>query len=98
MIRRIFTLVILISVLIAAAVFASVNTDVIVVDFLFDQFELPQSIVIIGALITGTLIGLLCASIFVVRFMSERRKLRKALRNAETEISSLRSLPLQDAG
>ncbi len=94
MIRRIFTLVILISVLIAAAVFASVNTDVIVVDFLFDQFELPQSIVIIGALITGTLIGLLCASIFVVRFMSERRKLRKALRNAETEISSLRSLPL----
>ncbi|MEL7285473.1 MAG: LapA family protein [Pseudomonadota bacterium] len=97
MIRRILTLVILISVLIAAAVFASVNTDVIVVDFLFDQYELPQSIVIIGALIVGTLIGLLSASIFVVRFMTERRKLRKALRNAETEISSLRSLPLHDA-
>lgn len=97
MIRRIITIVLLVAIVLLAAIFASLNTGDIEVDFLFAQYVLPQSVVIIGALIIGTLVGLLCASIFVLRFMAERRRLRKALRTAETEISSLRSLPLQDA-
>ncbi|MEM7765315.1 MAG: LapA family protein [Pseudomonadota bacterium] len=97
MIRRVVTLVLLVAVVLLAAVFASVNTGTIEVDFLFAKYALPQSLVIIGSVVVGTAVGLLCASFFVVRFMAERRRLRKALRNAETEISSLRSLPLQDA-
>ncbi|MFK8052040.1 MAG: lipopolysaccharide assembly LapA domain-containing protein [Woeseiaceae bacterium] len=97
MIRRIITVVLLIAIVLMAAVFASLNTELISVDFLFAKYALPQSVVIIGALIIGTFVGLLCASFFVLRYLAERRRLRKALRTAETEISSLRSLPLQDA-
>ncbi len=97
MIRRIITIVILVSIVLIAAVFASLNTDVISVDFMFARYALPQSVVIIGALLIGALIGLLCASLFVLRFIAERRRLRKALRVAETEVSSLRSLPLHSA-
>lgn len=97
MVRRIITIVILISIVLIAAVFASLNTEVISVDFMFARYSLPQSVVIIGALLLGTLIGLLCASLFLLRFMAERRRLRKALRVAETEVSSLRSLPLHNA-
>ncbi len=97
MLKRIVTLVVLIAAVLFAAVFASLNTDIISVDFLFARYELPQSVVLIGALVTGVVIGLLGAALFLLRVTSDRRKLRRALRTAETEITSLRSLPLQNA-
>lgn len=96
-IRRIFTLLVIIGIAILAGVFASVNTDVIEVDFLFRVYALPQSLVIIGAIVVGTVVGVLCASLFVLRYVAERRRLKKALRVAESEITSLRSLPLHNA-
>lgn len=97
MIKRVVTLVVLVAAVLFAAVFASWNTDIISVDFLFARYELPQSVVIIGALVIGVLIGLLGATLFLLRIASDRRRLRRALRTAETEITSLRSLPLQNA-
>ncbi|MEM9172286.1 MAG: LapA family protein [Pseudomonadota bacterium] len=97
MIRRVLTLVVLLSFVLLAGVFASVNTQPISVDLLVAQYELPQSLVIIGALACGAVIGLLCASLFLLRYYTDRRRLRKQLRLAEAEISSLRSLPLHDA-
>ncbi len=97
MLKRIVTLVVLVAAVLFAAVFASWNTDIISVDFLFARYELPQSVVIIGALVIGVVIGLLGATLFLLRIASDRRKLRRALRTAETEITSLRSLPLQNA-
>ncbi len=97
MLKRIVTLVVLVAAVLFAAVFASWNTDIIAVDFLFARYELPQSVVIIGALVIGVVIGLLGATLFLLRIASDRRKLRRALRTAETEITSLRSLPLQNA-
>ena len=97
MIRRILTIVLLIGIGIFAAIFASLNTEIVRVDLMFTVLDSPQSVVVIGSVIVGAIVGLLCASLFVLKFMAERRRLRKALKNAETEISSLRSLPLQDA-
>ncbi|MEL7024665.1 MAG: LapA family protein [Pseudomonadota bacterium] len=97
MIQRIVTLVVLLCVAALAAVFASANTDAIRVDLLYAVYELPQSLVIMGAMVVGVLIGVLCASLVLVRIFNERRKLRKALRVAEAEVKSLRSLPLHDA-
>lgn len=97
MIQRIVTLVVVIAIALFAAAFASFNTQQISVDLLYAVYEVPQSMVIIGAVLIGVLIGLLCASLILVRVMNERRRLRKALRVAEAEVKSLRSLPLQDA-
>ncbi|MEL6869454.1 MAG: LapA family protein [Pseudomonadota bacterium] len=95
--RRIITLLVIAGIAVATGVFASVNTDVIRVDFLFRVYDLPQSLVIIGAIVVGTLVGLLCASLVMFRLVRERRRAVKQLRVAESEISSLRSLPLQNA-
>lgn len=97
MLKRVVTLVVLVAAVLFAAVFASWNTDIISVDFLFARYELPQSVVIIGALVIGVVIGLLGATLFLLRIAADRRKLRRALRTAETEITTLRSLPLQNA-
>lgn len=97
MIRRILTLVVVVAAVVFAAVFSTLNTNVIQVDLLFARYDLAQSFVIIGALITGVIIGFGVASLFLLRVTAERRKLRRALQTAETEITSLRSLPLQNA-
>ncbi|MEL6951479.1 MAG: LapA family protein [Pseudomonadota bacterium] len=97
MIRRVLTLIVVVIAVVFAAVFATLNTEIIQVDLLFARYELAQSFVIIGALIIGVTLGLAIASLFLLRVTSERRKLRRALSTAETEITSLRSLPLQNA-
>ncbi|MEL6449198.1 MAG: LapA family protein [Pseudomonadota bacterium] len=97
MIRRVLTLIVVVIAVVFAAVFATLNTEMIQLDLLFARYELAQSFVIIGALIIGVILGLAIASLFLLRVTSERRKLRRALSTAETEITSLRSLPLQNA-
>ena len=97
MIQRILAAVVLVLATGLAALFASVNTASIEVDVLYGVYELPQSLVIIGALVVGVFIGLACAALMVLRVAGDRRKLRKALRVAEAEVRSLRSLPMQNA-
>jgi uncharacterized integral membrane protein len=97
MLGRIVTLFLVIAALILAFTFASFNTELIEVNLLFGVYELPTSLVIIGAVVLGAVVGLLGALLFAVRGARERRRLSKALRSAEAEISSLRSLPLNDA-
>ena len=53
--------------------------------------------ILVGSFIVGTLFGMLCMTAFVFRLINERRTLRRALRMSESEISSLRNLPLSDA-
>ena len=47
--------------------------------------------------VMGWAFGLLCTSMFIFRLVNERRRLRRTLRNSESEVSSLRNLPLTDA-
>ena len=97
MIQRIVTLVVLLCIAVIAAVFASANTETIQVDLLYAVYDLPHSLVSMGAMVVGVVVGVLCASLVLVRIFNERRRLRKALRVAEAEVKSLRSLPLHDA-
>jgi hypothetical protein len=47
--------------------------------------------------VLGIVFGLLCMTAFVFRLINERRALRRSLRNSESEVTSLRNLPLSDA-
>jgi hypothetical protein len=49
------------------------------------------------AFATGWLFGCLSMAVVAARLITERRRLRRALRNTEVEVSSLRNLPLSDA-
>ena len=77
--------------------FTDMNPGVIQLDLAFDTVEpsIPQAFAV--TFVLGWLFGLLCTSIFMFRLVNERRRLRRALRNSESEVSSLRNLPLADA-
>ena len=77
--------------------FSNMNPGVITLDLAFDtvQPSIPQAFTV--TFVLGWLFGLLCTSVVIFRLTNERRRLRRALRNTESEVSSLRNLPLADA-
>lgn len=84
--------------LLAAAIFAYGNPDPIPIDLGFARFEaVPMTIAFTSAFGLGWIFGLACAAGALLRMAAERRRLRRDLRFAEAELSSLRALPLQDA-
>ena len=96
--RKIGIFLALLLVVLIAAVFAWNNPGAIDIDVAFTRFvNVPVTVAFAAALAVGWLAGLLSAGAAVLRMAAERRRLRRKLRLAEAEVSSLRSLPLQDA-
>ena len=96
--RKIGLLVSLVVVALLAAIFTYNNPDSISVDIGFVRFdEVSMSLAFAVCFAAGWLFGLFSVGIAVIRIVSERRQLRRNLRLAEAEVTSLRSLPLHDA-
>ena len=96
--RKIGLFLTLLLVVLIAAVFAYNNPGSLDVDVAFTRFEDVSVPVAFSAVFAvGWLCGLVFAGAAVLRMAGERRRLRRKLRLAEAEVSSLRSLPLQDA-
>jgi len=97
-VRKLGLFLVLLLVVLIAAVFAWNNPGTLDVDIAFTRFEgVSIPIAFAVAFAVGWLAGLLSAGLAVVRMAAERRRLRRKLRLTEAEVSSLRSLPLQDA-
>ena len=97
-IRKVALFLALFLIVVLTAVFAYNNPYSISVDIGFTRFEnVSVSLAFVVSFAIGWVFGLLSAGIAVVRMASERRRLRRDLRLAEAEVSSLRSLPLHDA-
>jgi uncharacterized membrane protein YciS (DUF1049 family) len=92
-----FFLVVLLGLLLAT-VFAALNPGLITLDLAFTEVEAQKSLALTIAFGAGWVFGLLSAGLVLLRWLSERRRLRKALRLAEAEVKTLRSMPIQDAG
>jgi uncharacterized membrane protein YciS (DUF1049 family) len=93
MLRRLAFFLLLFLILAAALVFAALNPGAISVDLGFFETRMQKSLALTLAFATGWLFGLLCLAIVLMRMALERRRLRKALRLAEAEVHTLRSLP-----
>lgn len=91
-------LVILIVVLFAVMfTFTALNTGQVELDLGFVKRTFPISITLVATLVIGMILGMLCMTAFVFRLINERRTLKRSLRMTESEVSSLRNLPLSDA-
>jgi uncharacterized membrane protein YciS (DUF1049 family) len=96
--RRIAFLLVLIAFMLAAAVFVYSNPEPITVDIGFVRLEhvsMAGAFAIVFA--CGWLFGLLSAGIALWRTTSEKKRLRRDLRYAEAELSSVRALQVDDA-
>ena len=97
MVRRAVLALILFLVLVLAVLFAAMNPGVIEVDLGLYEVRIQKSLALTLAFAAGWIFGLLCLVLVLVRFVLDRRRLRKALRLAEAEVHTLRSLPVPHA-
>jgi uncharacterized integral membrane protein len=97
MLRKIAVTLVFLLVFAVMLVFARLNPGSLEIDLAFARLPTSIPLLVIVTFIAGWLCGLLCTVMLVARLLGERRRLRRELRNTESEISSLRSLPLSDA-
>ena len=97
MLKRIGAIVLFLAIAVAMFVFTDSNPGTVQLDLILGEVETSIPLAFTVAFATGWIFGILCAAIFMIRLVNERRQLRKSLRLAESEVSSLRSLPISDA-
>jgi putative membrane protein len=97
MLKRIGLGFLLLIILVIVFTFTALNSGTIALDMAFFAGTYSISIVVIITFIVGILFGMLCMTAFVFRIVNDRRTLRRALRMSESEVTSLRNLPLSDA-
>ena len=97
MLKRVGLLVLIIAIAILMATFTAINTGSVDIDLAFAKYTKPLPLVLTVAFALGWLFGILCMGFFALKLINERRVLRRALRLSESEVTSLRGLPLNDA-
>lgn len=96
--RRIAFVLLLVCFMLAAAIFAYSNPQPIAVDIGLTRFEQVSMAAAFGAVfVLGWVLGVVSTGIALWRSAGEKRRLRRDLRYAETELSSLRQAPASDA-
>ncbi len=97
MLRKLVYVLVLLVVLLGITVFAALNPGTLVLDLAVTQVEMQKSLALTLVFAAGWLFGLFSAGMVLLRSVGERRRLRKSLNLAESEIKALRNLPIQDA-
>ncbi len=97
MFKRIAALVLFLIILLVMLVFTRLNPGLVEIDLAFGAVESSIPLAFTVTFVMGWLFGLLCTAIFAARIVNERRQLRKQLRTTETEVHTLRNLPIVDA-
>jgi uncharacterized membrane protein YciS (DUF1049 family) len=97
MLKRAGLIVLLIVIFGVMVVFSYLNPGEVEVNLAFVSITTSISIAFTVTLIVGWVLGVLSMALYALKLVNERRVLRRALRVSESEVSSLRNLPLSDA-
>ncbi len=97
MLKKIGVVVLVAIVFLLVLLFTYSNPGQVELDLWFREIQTSIPIAFTTTFIFGWIFGLVSTGIFIIRLVNERRQLRKALRIAESEVSSLRNLPIADA-
>ncbi len=89
-------IILVISVALFAAFFTMANPVIVEVDYLFGIQEISLPLLIFIVLATGLLVGYILASLRSLRMSQTIRRLEREIKNAEVEVSNLRSIPIKD--
>lgn len=96
--RRIAFVLLLVCFMLAAAIFAYSNPQPIAVDIGLTRFEqVPMAAAFAVVFVCGWVLGVVSAAIALWRSAGEKRRLRRDLHYAETELSGLRQVSADDA-
>jgi uncharacterized membrane protein YciS (DUF1049 family) len=97
MLKRIGLAILVVLIVIIMATFTANNTGMIDIDLAFTEVSTSIPLAFTVAFAVGWLFGVLCIGFYALKLVNERRVLRRSLRMTESEVSSLRGLPINDA-
>jgi len=93
-VRRVLFVSFLVLIVVLAAMFSYSNPEPIDIDVGIARFEnVSMAIVFAAVFVSGWVFGLVSAGLALLKSGRERRRLRRDLQFAETELRSLRKLP-----
>ncbi len=95
--KRIGLALLIILIFAAMVVFTAGNPGELSLKLLHWEVSSPVSLAFVVAFAIGWAFGVLCMGMYALKLANERRMLRRSLRMSESEVSSLRNLPLSDA-
>ena len=97
MLKRAGLIVLLIVIFGVMVVFSYLNPGEVEINLAFVSITTSISIAFTVTLVVGWVLGVLSMGLYALKLVNERRVLRRELRISESEVSSLRNLPLSDA-
>ena len=97
MLKRIGLAILIVLIVVIMATFTANNTGMIDIDLAFTKITTSIPLAFTVAFAVGWLFGVLCIGFFALKLVNERRVLRRSLKMTESEVSSLRSLPISNA-
>ena len=97
MIKRIGLAIAVIVIVVAMFTFTARNRGYVEIDLAFAMVNPSIPVAFTVTFVLGWFFGVICMGLYALKLVNERRGLRRTLRDTESEVSSLRSLPLSDA-
>jgi putative membrane protein len=97
MLKRIGVIALVLVVFVLMTWLTSINPGMVEIDLAFGTIHPSVSLALAVTFVLGWAFGLLCTAYYIFKLMNERRRLRSALRDSQSEVSSLRNLPIADA-
>jgi len=97
MLKRIAVIVLVVIIFAAMLVFTYHNKGTVDIDLILTTVTTSVPVAFTIAFTIGWLFGILCMGAWALRLINDRRNLRRSLRVSESEVTSLRNLPLNDA-
>ncbi len=97
MLKRIAVIVLVVIIFTAMLVFTYLNKGTVDVNLVLTTVTTSVPVAFTIAFAIGWLFGILCMGVWALRLINDRRNLRRSLKVSESEVTSLRNLPLNDA-
>jgi len=93
---RLLSQLFLLLLLTLAMTFAFLNADPVFVNYYLGLTKIPLSLLLAVVLTIGAFLGLSAAAFKLIRYRREITKLQRRIAIVETELSNLRTLPLDN--
>ena len=93
---RLIRLILFFLVMLVGVALAVMNADPVNLNYYFGSRELPLSVLLVGAVFVGAILGMVAGLGGMMRVKRENADLRRRARLASEEVNNLRSLPIKD--
>lgn len=94
--KRIISSILILLLVLAGILFAVLNSQNVQLNYYFGSKDIALSLLLIIAIIFGTILGILVSAGHLLRTRHDISRLKKNIQLAEKEVSNLRTIPIKD--